>query len=593
MTPTDEVISRLRNAGCNPKQSRVGQWTAKCPNTSGHRNGDRHPSLSIADGTAGCVLHCATGCPPADVAAALGLRMHQLFDTPPDPAVEPRIAARHPYVDAEGTLLFEVVRWEPKRFQQRRPDGHGGWMWNLQGVDRPLYRLPAVLQAVQDGAPIWIVEGEKDVDTLAALGLVATCNPMGAGKWRPEHTATLHGATVVNIVADNDTAGHDHAAAVAAALTPHTTVRLWHPPAGRRDVTDHLNRGGTLEQLVEQTTGDDQAVAVEPEDDPTRNWKPADLAAAYARGLTRPEPSILLRTDGKHLLYPGRTHTIFGESGAGKTWVAYIAAVQLIRQGEHVIVIDFEDDENAYIARLLALGLPIDLIVANTTYYPVGLGALPGDLEDMDRLIVERGTALVVVDSTGEALAAQGLDQDKDPDVARWMSSLPRRWAKLGPCVLMLDHMPHAGGREIGSQRKRAGISGAAYEAIAAEPFARDRAGSLLLKVAKDRGGNFAKGTEQALVRFEPADDGAVMVATVAPGSGRTVSARQRSLGDYMDAVVELLGAAGGAVKARDLRAGIAGDNKAVDLAVRALEASGRVAHGREGYQLVERPVDK
>lgn len=325
-----------------------------------------------------------------------------------------------------------------------------------------------------------------------------------------------------------------------------------------------------------------------------RNWRPADLEAALARGLTRPEPTLLRRTDGRYLLYAGRTHTIFGESGAGKTWLLYVLAAQLIAQGEHVIILDWEDDENAYLARMIALGIPGELVVANSTYYPIGTAATIEDLEEIDRLIAERGTALVGIDSTGEALAAQGLDQDKDPDVARWMSTLPRRWARLGPCVLMLDHMPHAGGREIGSQRKRAGISGAAFEAIATEPFAKDRPGALTLKVAKDRGGNFAKGTEQAVVRFDPSHDGGRMDVAVLPGSGRTVSARQRGLGDYMDAVLELLKHADGPLKVRDIRAGISGDNKAVDLAIKALEGGRRIQlQGREGYKLVLIPVDK
>lgn len=335
----------------------------------------------------------------------------------------------------------------------------------------------------------------------------------------------------------------------------------------------------------------DGPTAVADDEDDGRNWKPADLAATLARGLTRPEPTLLRRTDGQYLLYPGRTHTIFGESGAGKTWLLYIAAAQLIAQGEHVIILDWEDDDNAYLMRMIALGLPGELVVANSTYYPIATAATVDDLEEIDRLIAERGTVLVGIDSTGEALAAQGMDQDKDPDVARWMSTLPRRWARLGPCVVMLDHMPHAGGREIGSQRKRAGISGAAYEAIASEPFAKDRAGTLTLKVAKDRGGNYAKGTEQAVVKFEPGEEGARMDAVVSPGSGRTVSAKTRSLGEYMDAVVEYIGEHGPS-KLRDLRNGVTGDNKAVDLAVKALESSKRIEHSRNGYVLAAKPVD-
>lgn len=335
---------------------------------------------------------------------------------------------------------------------------------------------------------------------------------------------------------------------------------------------------------------------VQPEDgddgeDDGRNWKPADLAAALARGLTRPEPTILRRQDGKCLLYAGRLHTIFGPSGAGKTWVLYVAAAQLMAAGEHVVVLDWEDDENAYLGRMLALGLPAEIIVANSTYYPIGTAATIADLEQIDELIAERGTALVGIDSTGEALAAQGLDQDKDPDVARWMAILPRRWARLGPCVLMLDHMPHAGGREIGSQRKRAGINGAAYEAIDTETFARDKPGVLTLKVAKDRGGNYAKATEQAVVHFVPHDDGARMDVTVAAGSGRVVSSKAKSLNDYQEAVIEFLRQAGPSGM-RAVRSGVEGDNSAIDMAVKALVAGKRIGLIDKRYALIE-GVDK
>ena len=79
---------------------------------------------------------------------------------------------------------FEVVRKPGKQFKQRRPDGNGGYVWNLRDVRRVLYRLPEVLEAFGPERPIYVPEGEKDVEALERLGLVATCNPMGAGKWR-------------------------------------------------------------------------------------------------------------------------------------------------------------------------------------------------------------------------------------------------------------------------------------------------------------------------------------------------------------------------------------------------------------------------
>jgi hypothetical protein len=146
------------------------------------------------------------------------------------------------YCDAHGQLLHQTVRRFPKRFLQRRPEGHGGWIWNLRGVETVLYRLPELL-AADPADPVFLVEGEKDVDRLRAGGLVATCNPMGAGKWRPEYGQSLRGRHVV-IVPDNDAPGRAHADHVAHALRDQAArVDVVQLPGLREhgDVTDWLD----------------------------------------------------------------------------------------------------------------------------------------------------------------------------------------------------------------------------------------------------------------------------------------------------------------------------------------------------------------
>lgn len=169
------------------------------------------------------------------------------------PASAPREVAAYRYVDAAGKLLFEVVRRDPKDFRQRRPDGKGGYVWNLKGVEPTLYRLPEIVRAIDAGERIYIVEGEKDADRLAALDFVATCNPGGAGKWKPALAELLRGARVA-IVPDNDDVGQDHAETVARSLKDVASdVRVVQldglPPKG--DVSDWLERGGRPEQLAE------------------------------------------------------------------------------------------------------------------------------------------------------------------------------------------------------------------------------------------------------------------------------------------------------------------------------------------------------
>jgi hypothetical protein len=160
-----------------------------------------------------------------------------------------KIVATYPYHDADGKLLYQAIRLEPKSFRFRRPDGNGGWIWNLVGTQRFLYRLPELLAAPVETA-IHICEGERDVDNLVNLGFVATCNPAGAGKWRNEYTEHLRGRHVV-LLADNDRVGNAHAQAVAKSVAQHVrSLKLISFPElpEHADVSDFL-RNHTREDL--------------------------------------------------------------------------------------------------------------------------------------------------------------------------------------------------------------------------------------------------------------------------------------------------------------------------------------------------------
>ena len=148
-------------------------------------------------------------------------------------------------------MELPAVRLAPKNFRLRRPDGNGGWLWNLDGIEPVLYRLPEVLKAKQAGGVIYIVEGEKCVETVRSLGLAATCNPMGAGKWQKCYSEWLRDAHCV-ILPDHDEAGQKHAMQVAhglygiaASIRIVTLPEL--PPKG--DVYGWVQAGGAQEQL--------------------------------------------------------------------------------------------------------------------------------------------------------------------------------------------------------------------------------------------------------------------------------------------------------------------------------------------------------
>jgi len=209
------VLTLLEGRG--PVEKRGTEYRCLCP-----AHADTHPSLDVRAGDGGRVLfQCRSRqCPAKDICAALGLSLADLFDgdAPSDTPFEDRIVCTYDYRNAAGVVAFQTVRLcAPKDFRQRKPDGRGGWEWNLRGVALVPYRLPELLASGAD-VPVYIVEGEKDADALAALGLVATTNPMGAGKWKAEYAPHFKGRAVV-ILPDNDEPGQKHAEAVKRMLT--------------------------------------------------------------------------------------------------------------------------------------------------------------------------------------------------------------------------------------------------------------------------------------------------------------------------------------------------------------------------------------
>src|SRR5579863_5777318 len=193
----DLVRRKLEDHGCQVKGS-GRELSAQCP-----AHEDRNPSLSVTNGNSRVLMRCHAGCDIDDVLATLGLTRADLFDDKPGTGIRDEHVAIYEYVDETGELLFQVLRMPGKQFRQRVPDASSkdGWKWRLGETRRVLYRLPQVIEAANAGREIWVTEGEKDVHALEAAGVTATCNPGGAGKWRPEFSEALAGARVT-IVAD-------------------------------------------------------------------------------------------------------------------------------------------------------------------------------------------------------------------------------------------------------------------------------------------------------------------------------------------------------------------------------------------------------
>lgn len=248
------ILDALEAHNCKPKPQGDG-WMARCP-----AHDDHTASLRIGQGGDGrALIHCHAGCKPEAVVWSLGLDMSVLFESErkekPTDSFNRQIEATYDYTDLEGKLLYQVVRFKGKEFRQRRPDKNGGWNWSVKGIDRVPYGLPLLTDGVNRGSVVYIVEGEKDADTLNRLGkhgedgFVATCNSGGAGKWDATFAHYLRDARVV-IVQDKDDPGRKHATAVAESLRGLAkTVRIVEAKDGK-DATDHILAGYTLEDFV-------------------------------------------------------------------------------------------------------------------------------------------------------------------------------------------------------------------------------------------------------------------------------------------------------------------------------------------------------
>ncbi|MFC2105472.1 AAA family ATPase [Candidatus Bipolaricaulota bacterium] len=334
------LLKGVRNTGTN-------QWMAQCPAHS-----DEVASLSIrTDGTK-ILLKCQAGCRTEDVLKSLGLSMRDLFDNESPAQSQGKTQEKYDYIDERGDLLFQVVRTKPKGFFQRRPDGQGGWINNLKGTRRVLYRLPELL-ASDSTSTVYVVEGEKDADQLRSLGLISTTNPGGAGKWREEYSEFLRDRLVA-IVPDNDEAGRAHAEVVLNALKgiAKTVTRVKLPGPDKSDVSDWLSTHSTddLEKLV----------SFDAEQQSQTEAYRSEYTAAELMTLSLPEPRWIV----PKILCEG-VSLLIGAAKLGKSWLALDLALGVATgtpvlgvagtQAGRVLLLDLEGNRRRMRQRLAAL----------------------------------------------------------------------------------------------------------------------------------------------------------------------------------------------------------------------------------------------
>ena len=332
---------RVRVPGLRKVQ---GQVRGPCPV---HGGKDLNFSLEPETGRSYCHSQCGRGfdvfslemeLSACDFVAAKA-SVYEIVGRPKDDWQDREIVATYDYRDADGNLIYQVVRKTPgadgrKRFLQRRPEPGGKWKWGLGKVKPLPFRLPEMLAANVVG----ICEGEKDCLNLIRAGWVATCNNGGAGNFHPE-LVSYFAAKHVAIFADNDEAGRKHAEAVAGLLASvAASVKVVEMPdlPLKGDVSDFLASGKTgsdLRQLwrdAEEWTPDWEFVSEIPhENDKYMRtfaqcvreaggfdgfWKSVEV-----EGIPTPFPNLTARLKG---LRPGEVYVIGARTGQGKTSLA-------------------------------------------------------------------------------------------------------------------------------------------------------------------------------------------------------------------------------------------------------------------------------
>jgi hypothetical protein len=265
---------------------------------------------------------------PVDEPAASASTAPSVSPAPAAASGAPKLTDIYPYTELDHTLLYQVLRYFPKDFRQRCPDGNGGWINHGIFADgktkRVLFRYPETVKAMAEfpDAQVFVCEGEKDALNVVKLGLIATC--VAGGVWTGEIAAVLKDRDIIYLE-DNDKSGRDKSAATAEALHGvAATLRVVQfadlPPKddgkARKDVTDWIeldpanNNAEALGKRCLRTPIYDPATKDEPE---IGNLPPLTLDQWAARDL--PPPDFLL---GNWLTTTSRV-LLAAPTGIGKT----------------------------------------------------------------------------------------------------------------------------------------------------------------------------------------------------------------------------------------------------------------------------------
>ena len=390
-------------------------------------------------------------------------------ESPPadTPQAQMKAVKGYRYTDADGNPLYEVIRYQfllpdgsfergkdgnlKKTFRQRRPDGRGGYIWNLDGIGHTIYRHQEVEQAIERRDLILFPEGEKDVETLEALGFVATTNSGGAGHWSEKHAEMLRGADVV-LLPDNDDAGRAGAQKKAESLKGYAKsvrildlARYWDAPP-KSDVSDWVAAGGTAEAMTGILAGT------------TRPRPPKSTFGAQTSGDLARKP-VVYDWLVKHLIERNGIMILAGESMGMKIARGLDYAGHKTRQGAviHMAVEDGKGTELRFKGCLKAQGISPDADIPYVVMDPFANGGTGFTLMDdtvVDRFIAEclewkayyGSLEFIIIDTL--SMATEGMDENSSGEASKVLGRINRIRERTGATVAVVHHM-NAGGTKV------------------------------------------------------------------------------------------------------------------------------------------------
>jgi len=443
--PVAKLLSRLKNVQEKPD----GNWMASCP----CRDDDHNPSLSITVGAEDqAVVHCHRGlCDAKKIFESCGLDLardgfarNQETFTPPKTEtkkIKRKLVKVYDYLDEDGVLLFQKLRYQledgGKSFSHRRPnpDVPGDWIFNLKDTRKVLYRLPQLLEAIKNNEEVWLVEGEKDADTMCnEFGVAATTMTNGANSWAPEYTLTLAAASLVNIIADNDEVGKQHSIYVRDAIrAAGGNANVW-VSKHKKDITDHVQAGYSIDEndMLELLTYDgeqakgqedkaneieDNSNEYESNDDLPEERKETQLLSQIENIISLDSLTLEQKIGRINFIANSFSTTSFDDYGRTVNWQEFLLEAEddsyewvipgLLEKQERVIVVAAEGVGKTMLARQVAISCAAGL--HPFTFQPMKpVTTLTIDLENPARII--RRTSRTIMENAIRLSRAKTVD---------------------------------------------------------------------------------------------------------------------------------------------------------------------------------------